>query len=117
MEEDCIFCKMASGEIPVEKIKETDNFFVIKDKYPLSEGHSLIITKKHYDNLLHTPSLLGNELLTLAKEIYLNLAKEIKSEGFNLVQNNFKVAGQAINHIHFHIIPRKENDGIKGFSK
>ncbi len=112
-QEDCIFCKMNSGEIKVEKIIETDNFFVIKDKYPVSEGHCLIITKNHYDNVLHLPSLLGTEFITLVKETYLKIAREIKSEGFNLIQNNFKAGGQAINHTHFHIIPRKENDGIK----
>jgi histidine triad (HIT) family protein len=110
---DCLFCKMASGEIKVEKIMETDNFFVIKDKYPVSEGHSLIISKKHYENILHFPSILGNELIALVKEVYIELSKKTSSEGFNFIQNNFKVAGQAIPHTHFHIIPRKENDGVK----
>lgn len=111
--ENCIFCKMSMGEIDTEKIMETDNFFVIKDNSPLSEGHSLIISKKHYDNLLHAPNLLGNELFSLTKEVYLKTAKENNSEGFNLVQNNFKPAGQSVNHLHFHIIPRKQNDGVK----
>ena len=110
---DCIFCKMSSGEIQVEKIMETDNFFVIKDKFPSSEGHSLIISKKHYENLLHFPSILGNELIALAKDLYVQLSKETKSEGFNLVQNNFKAAGQVIPHLHFHIIPRKQNDKVR----
>ena len=110
---DCIFCKMNSGEIQVEKIRETDNFFVIKDKNPISEGHTLIVSKKHYENILHFPTILGNELIALVKDTYIDLAKEIGSEGFNIVQNNFQSAGQAINHIHFHIIPRKQNDGVK----
>ncbi len=110
--QECIFCKMASGEIAVEKINESDNFFVIKDKYPKAEGHILVITKKHYDNVLHMPSILGNELITLIKGEYLTNVKEIGSEGFNILQNNFKSAGQVINHLHFHLIPRKLNDGV-----
>lgn len=112
-EKDCLFCKMASGEIKTEKILETDNFFVVKDKFPKSEGHSLIISKKHYENTLELPTILGAELISLIKETYILLAKEIKSEGFNLLQNNLKSAGQEIDHVHFHIIPRKENDGVK----
>ena len=112
-EKECLFCKMSSGEIPVEKVLETDNFFVVRDKFPKSEGHSLIISKKHYENILELPNLAGTELIGLIKEAYLLLAKEIQSQGFNLVQNNFKSAGQEINHFHFHLIPRKENDGVK----
>jgi histidine triad (HIT) family protein len=104
---------MVSGEIETEKIMETDNFFAVKDKSPISKGHSLIISKKHYENILHFPSILGNELTALIKDLYIKLSKETSSEGFNLIQNNFQAAGQAINHIHFHIIPRKQNDGVK----
>ena len=113
MEKECTFCKIIAGEIESEKIGETDNFIIIKDKFPNSEGHSLIISKKHYDNLLHCPSLLGNELISTIKETYLKISKEVGSEGFNLIQNNFKAAGQIVNHLHFHIIPRKQNDGVK----
>ncbi|MEM4331101.1 MAG: HIT domain-containing protein, partial [Candidatus Pacearchaeota archaeon] len=95
-----------------EKVFESENFIVIKDKFPKSQGHSLIISKKHFTNLLDMPSLLGNELLDVAKEVYFKIQEETKCEGFNFVQNNFKAAGQAINHSHFHIIPRKINDGV-----
>ncbi len=111
--EECIFCKMVSEEIQVEKILETDNFFVIKDNSPVTEGHSLIISKKHYENVLHIPSLLGNELIGLIKEVYFKLSKEIDCRGFNVIQNNLKPAGQAISHFHVHVIPRKTNDGVK----
>lgn len=113
MENECIFCKIVKGEIPTEKIYETENFIVIKDKFPRTKGHSLIISKKHFENLLDFPNILGNELVQTAKETYIKIANETKSEGFNLMQNNFKAAGQVINHIHFHIIPRKDKDGIK----
>ena len=59
--EECIFCKIVNGKIPSEKIFENDNFIVIKDVNPVSEGHCLIIPKKHFDNIFSLPSLFGNE--------------------------------------------------------
>jgi len=111
--EDCVFCKIANGEIENEKIYEDDNFFIIDDAHPASEGHCLVITKKHYKTILDLPPSLGTELLSLIKEQGLRLIKEGKANGFNLVQNNFKPAGQLVEHVHFHIIPRKTNDGVK----
>ncbi|MEM4181874.1 MAG: HIT domain-containing protein [Candidatus Pacearchaeota archaeon] len=113
MEKDCIFCKIAKGEIKSDIFFESDNFIAIKDIHPISQGHSLIISKKHYENVLDFPNLLGNELISVIKEVFFKLQKETSCEGFNVVQNNFLAAGQVINHIHFHIIPRKKNDGVK----
>jgi len=110
---DCIFCKIASGEIKNEKIYENDNFFVIPDIHPVSEGHCLIITKNHYETILDMPASLGTELVSLIKKQGLEFIKEKKAEGFNVVQNNFESAGQLVKHVHFHIIPRKSNDGVK----
>ena len=111
--EECIFCKMAEGDISVEKIYENDSFFSIPDKNPLVAGHSLIISKKHFENILDLPSSLGTELLDCIKKIALKLIEEKKASGFNVINNNFSSAGQVVNHIHFHIIPRKDGDGIK----
>ena len=114
---DCLFCKIASGEIKADFIYSDDNFFVILDKFPASDGHCLIITKKHYENILDLPSSLGTELLSLAKKQGLRLIQEKKGEGFNLVNNNFKAAGQEIPHFHLHVVPRKQDDGMKFVSK
>lgn len=111
--EECIFCKIESGKIKSKKLGETDNFFVIEDINPRSEGHALIITKKHYENVLELPALLGNELVSLIKDICIRLSKEKKSEGFNIIQNNFEAAGQIVPHFHVHIIPRKREDGLE----
>jgi len=111
--EDCIFCKIIGGEIPCSKIYEDDNFWVMNDAQPLSDGHCLIIPKKHYATILDMPPSLGTELVSLAKKQGLRLIKEKKAEGFNLVQNNFSSAGQFVMHVHFHIIPRKKGDGLK----
>ena len=111
--EDCVFCKIARGEIKNEKLYEDDNFFIINDIHPVSEGHCLIITKNHYETILDIPPSLGTELVNLIKKQGLRLIKEKKAEGFNVIQNNMEPAGQFVEHVHFHIIPRKAGDGVK----
>ncbi len=108
--EDCVFCKIARGEIPVEKICEEDNFFSIPDANQKIDGHCLVISKKHFETILDLPSSLGMELISCIKKTALKVLGSEKAEGFNLVQNNFECAGQAVKHLHFHILPRK-NDG------
>lgn len=113
VDRDCIFCKIAKGEIPAEKIKESDNFFAIRDKYPHAKGHSLVIPKKHFVTSLDIPNKLGDELLKMIKDVASDLLDEKYGDGFNVLQNNLEVAGQVVMHAHFHIIPRKEKDGVK----
>lgn len=109
--DDCVFCKISKGEIPSEKIYENDNFFSVPDVNQQIDGHSLVISKKHFETILDLPSTVGAELLDCIKMTSLKLIEEHKSEGFNVVQNNFECAGQAVKHIHFHILPRKKEDG------
>jgi histidine triad (HIT) family protein len=111
--EDCVFCKIVRGEIKAQIISDEENFIVFKDANPISEGHCLIVPKNHYETILDMPSTLGTELLSIAKKQGLRLIKEKKAEGFNLIQNNFTSAGQVVMHSHFHIIPRKDKDGLK----
>ena len=109
---DCIFCKIINGNS--EKIiYENDNFFSIPDAKPIADGHSLIISKKHFKTILDVQNSLGSELLDCIKNTALKLIKEKNIEGFNVVNNNFEVAGQIVPHVHFHIIPRKKDDGLK----
>ena len=112
-EKDCVFCKIAKGEIKAEKILENDNFFVIDDANPKTKGHCLVIAKKHYKTILDIPSTLGTELLSLIKESAIKKLKENKAEGFNMIMNNFETAGQVVHHAHIHIIPRYKKDGFK----
>lgn len=113
MEEDCIFCKIARGEIPSKKILETENFFAIKDINPKTKGHSLVISKKHYKTLLDMPSSLFGEFLEAAKKLAIKLMDEEKAAGFNLVVSNYEVAGQLVPHVHLHILPRKKDDSFR----
>jgi len=113
-ENDCVFCKIIKGEIKVEKFLESANFIAIKDGNPQVEGHSLIIPKKHFENINFIPNELGSELLEFEKKVTDFLIKKNKfGTGFNLIANTGSVAGQVVMHAHIHIVPRKEGDGIR----
>jgi len=109
---DCIFCKIAKGEIPSKKVAESDNFLAILDAHPKTKNHTLIIPKKHFVTLLDIPNKLGQELLTLTKKVASDMFDEKKGDGFNLVMNNLECAGQVVAHAHIHVLPRKEKDGL-----
>lgn len=111
--ENCIFCKIISGEIKAEFTGESNSFIAIKDAKPAAEGHTLIIPKKHYVNLLDIPDELGKEMLQFIKKIASKLIEQKLADGFNIVMNNLECAGQVVMHAHLHIIPRKQNDGIR----
>jgi histidine triad (HIT) family protein len=113
--EECIFCKIAKGHISAKKIYENENFFSIPDKSPAAKGHSLVISKRHFNTILDLNSTLGPELLDCIKQTAIKLMKENNSKGFNVLNNNFEAAGQIVNHVHFHILPRKKGDGLRGF--
>tara|TARA_Y100000310_G_scaffold304305_1_gene343323 strand:- start:519 stop:902 length:384 start_codon:yes stop_codon:yes gene_type:complete len=113
MAEDCIFCKIIKGEIPADKVYEDDNFIGILDINPEMKGHTLVIPKKHFKTLLDTPSSLGNEYLEAIKKVALDLIKKEKAEGFNIIFNINKIAGQEVDHVHAHVVPRKSDDGCR----
>ncbi len=111
MDLECIFCKIANGEIPKKRIYENDNFFSIPDSNPKVNGHSLVISKKHFETILDIPNSLCSELLDCIKKTAMKLMEENNVKGFNVINNNFEVAGQVVKHVHFHVIPRRKNDG------
>ncbi len=112
-DKNCVFCKIAKGEIKQEKIMESDNFFSIRDIKPSATGHSLVIPKKHFVTLLDIPDKLGNEMIKFTKKVASSLLDDKYGDGFNLVMNNLAVAGQMVMHAHVHVIPRKEDDGLR----
>lgn len=114
---NCIFCKIAKGEIKSEKVAESNNFFAIRDVKPVAEGHTLIIPKKHFGTLLDISNNLGEELLQFTKKVAGDLMDKKLGDGFNIAMNNLEVAGQFVMHAHIHVIPRKEKDGIRFFVK
>ena len=110
---DCIFCKIANGEIPSKTIYEDDRFRAILDLGPATKGHTLILPKEHADNLYELPEETAAALLPTVKVVAEKLKSRLGCEGLNLVQNNGEIAGQTVMHFHLHMIPRYENDGQK----
>ena len=115
-DKSCVFCKIAKGEIKSEKVAESDNFFAIFDVRPKTEGHTLIIPKKHYVTLLDIPNKLGNEMLEFTKKVAWKLLDEKKGDGFNILMNNLEVAGQFVMHAHLHVLPRRDGDGLRAIA-
>ena len=111
---NCTFCKIARGEIKVGRIYENPGFFSMPDKNPQTKGHSIVISKKHFVTSLDLPSTLGPELIDCIKNTALQIMKNEKAEGFHIINNNFSAANQLVKHVHFHIIPRKNKDGLNG---
>lgn len=109
--DNCIFCKIAAGEIPSKTLYEDEQFRVILDLGPATKGHALILPKEHYANLYELPDEMAGAVLKLAKKMATVMTEKLGCDGFNLVQNNGEVAGQTVFHFHMHLIPRYENDG------
>ncbi len=109
---NCIFCKILNGEIPSNKVFENDNFIAILDAFPANEGHTLVIPKKHYENIFEIDEDTLKEGYAIAKKIATSIKKALNVKDINILQNNGALAGQTVNHFHIHIIPRKENDKV-----
>lgn len=109
-DQNCIFCKIANGEIPSKTLYEDDKFRVILDLGPATKGHALILPKEHYKNLYELPDELAGDAMILAKKMMIQMTEKLHCEGFNLVQNNGDLAGQTVYHFHLHMIPRYQVD-------
>lgn len=112
IKEDCIFCKIAKGDIPSATIYETSDFKVILDVAPANRGHALIITKEHFDNIFQMDAETAAKLFSLATVVARAIKEETNCDGLNVVQNNGEVAGQTVNHFHLHLIPRFKGDNV-----
>jgi histidine triad (HIT) family protein len=109
---DCIFCKIIAGQIPATKIYEDQVVVSFLDIGPISDGHALVIPKQHFEKLHECPAeLLGQVSLRLGK-IAQAVAKATGCDGYNVLCNNGRAAGQIVEHLHFHIIPRTTGDGV-----
>lgn len=111
---NCIFCKLANGDIPTNGIYEDDDFKVILDASPATKGHALILPKNHYANMYEIDEEVAAKAIKLAKRIMVHEKKILGCDGYNLVQNNEPAAGQTVFHFHMHLIPRYERDENKG---
>ena len=110
-DDNCIFCKIAAGEIPSKTLYEDEQFRVILDLGPAAKGHALILPKEHYENIYKIPDETAAAAMKLAKKMAGVMTEKLNCDGFNIVQNNGVVAGQTVFHFHMHLIPRYKDDG------
>jgi len=110
--DDCIFCKMVAGQIPVTKIYEDKVVLAFLDIGPLSDGHTLVIPKQHFEKLHECPAEVLGPVASRLGKIAEAVAGAMNSEGYNVLCNNGRAAGQLVEHLHFHIIPRNTGDGV-----
>lgn len=111
--DDCIFCKIANGEIPSKTLYEDELFRAILDLGPAAKGHALVLPKEHFANLYELPEEWCAKAFVLAKRMAAQMTEKLCCDGFNLVQNNGEAAGQTVPHFHVHMIPRYKEDGQK----
>ena len=110
-DENCIFCKIANGEIPSRTLHEDDDFRVILDLAPATKGHALILPKEHFKNLYEISDEVAAKVLPLAKKMANKMTEKLGCDGFNIIQNNNEIAGQTVFHYHMHLVPRYSDDG------
>ena len=113
MAEDCIFCKIIAGEIPSAKIYEDDKVLAFLDINPINPGHTLVIPKAHSGNLSAASEDDLVAVIKAVKKLAPAVIKGVGAQGLNLGVNNGAAAGQIVNHLHFHIMPRFEGDGYQ----
>ena len=111
---DCIFCKIANGEIPSKTLYEDDSFRVILDISPASKGHAIILPKNHASNIYELSNEDAGKIMIVAKKVATVLKEVLHCDGMNILQNNGEAAGQTVFHYHMHIIPRYEDEPLAG---
>jgi histidine triad (HIT) family protein len=111
--DNCIFCKIVSGDIPSSVVYEDEDFKAIMDISPASRGHVIILSKKHFDDIYELDDYVAGRVLIVARRIAIAMREELNCEGINFLQNNGEVAGQSVFHIHFHLIPRYKDDNVQ----
>ncbi len=112
-EKDCIFCKIVKGDIPAEKVYEDEDILAFLDITPINAGHTLLIPKKHYENLFELPDDVLQKISIKLRDLGKKIKEAVRAEGLNIGMNNRPAAGQLVMHAHFHLIPRYVSDGYK----
>ncbi len=109
---DCIFCKMIAGEIPVTTLYEDEHILAFLDIGPISDGHTLVIPRQHCENVDQCPPQVLAQTASRLGRIAQAVKEAMQADGYNVLCNNGRAAGQVVEHLHFHIIPRKQGDGV-----
>lgn len=108
----CVFCQIIAGEIPCYKIYEDDKVFAFLDIQPVNPGHTLVIPRVHFQNLEEISEEYLQAVMLVVKKIGKDIKDKLGVVGYNVYENNDAIAGQAVPHLHFHVIPRKAEDGL-----
>ncbi len=109
---ECIFCRIVEGRLPCARIYENERVLSFLDINPINHGHTLVMPKAHYGTLLDIPAEELQACTLAAQEIAGALLRATNAPGLNFIQNNFRPAGQHVDHIHFHLIPRYPHDNF-----
>ena len=99
--EECLFCKIVKGELPSSKIYEDEDTLAFLDLFPVNKGHSLVISKEHYENIFDVPEESLSKISSVMKNVADAVKKGVNADGISITQSNGKPAGQVIFHIHF----------------
>lgn len=110
--EDCIFCQIVKGDIPAKKIYEDNDYLAFLSVGPASPGHTIVIPKKHTATFAELESQAAVDLIKIVQKLAKEIKIKLQADAFNLGLNNGEIAGQAIPHVHWHIIPRYKNDTL-----
>lgn len=111
----CVFCKIIAGEIPSFKVYEDDYTLAFLDINPVKPGHTLVVSKKHLANLEETDEETLCRVMSAVKKVGLSLKNNLGAASYNVTENNDPAAGQMVSHLHFHVIPRLEDDGLESW--
>lgn len=111
--EGCIFCKIAAGEIESAKVFENEDVFAFLDAFPDTPGHTLIVPKKHFENIFDIDETILQEVMLVGKKVSIVMKDTLGATGIHLANNNGKDAHQEVLHFHLHVVPRYENDGLQ----
>ena len=111
-QQDCVFCKIVSGEIPSYTVYEDEQFKAILDISPSEKGHVIILPKNHAANIVDLPVVDASQIFVVAKKIATALLEAYFLDGVNILQNNGEAAGQTVYHLHVHVIPRYKEDTV-----
>lgn len=109
----CVFCKIVKWETPSQRVYEDEKYIAFLDINPVNFGHTLVIPREHYSDVIEAPSEVMADMIKIAKKIAPAMMAAMNAPAFNIGINNGRAAGQAVDHVHLHVIPRFENDGFK----
>ena len=112
MSEECVFCRIIHKQSPASIVYENDQVVAFLSNRPVNEGHTLVVPKKHYENIYEIPEEEVAYLFKVVKRVAVAVKDAMAAEGVRIVQNNGWAAGQVVFHLHVHVIPMEPNDGF-----